>query len=405
MSTGRVSGRFQPPGFHDDRADKPNAPGVRQHKYTGWVLSFFKLTFKDAGGHWINKGSAVGYINRFRKAQGNQNPLSKNESLRKVKDTFNSIVYPKRISPDNPSAGKPSGKKTVKSVSLDAELRDEEIAYLKNNIRDEMFNTGLTALLAGYAFHDPASYRQDKGKIDAFIEKLAEKALTDPAAKAALLTANAEAVKVDGMSKKDLKKGFPRNTPLHLLVKMGNLEGAKAILPFYDRDHLLAKTPGGNTALHLAFATGQVDLALEMMLQAKELGCLEELLERENSASFSPGDIYKKYQSASNKHSPDDAHISTGESILHFANRFFGGHEELDKAIVVNKSVSVATTKTQIFSLFQKISKNEKIKLKEVEQLDLAVLFEYFLKLDGKSLHPGAKADGPPDDETKGASA
>lgn len=102
----------------------------------------------------------------------------------------------------------------------------------------------------------------------------------------------------DPLAYEALTKPHPDNTPLALLVKMGNLSGVKTILRAYNANDLLAQTPLGNTAFHLAIGTMQIEMANTILERAKELGIEQKLLEAKNNSGLTAKEIYGKITQA-----------------------------------------------------------------------------------------------------------
>lgn len=149
---------------------------------------------------------------------------------------------------------------------------------------DRIQNTGLTSMLAPIAFSADLPIPPDFNDL---LKRLADAAKNNnPHAKAALITPNNAGEIIDDMD-------FPQNTPLLLLVKMGHSEGVKSIVQVYETPDLMAVTPRGNSALHLAIITGQWNMAVEILKRASELAILDDVLAMKNRAGNTADDMLK----------------------------------------------------------------------------------------------------------------
>lgn len=119
------------------------------------------------------------------------------------------------------------------------------------------------------------------------------------------------------------KSGFPQNNPLLLLIKGMNTRGVQTILPAYNGADLLFTTPYGNTALHIAVITGQLDLAYLIMLRAEQCGVFDELINKPNNMGKTADDMFALLK---------DKNI-TFKRLDHIHDEYFGG-EEMRKALV-----------------------------------------------------------------------
>jgi hypothetical protein len=199
----------------------------------------------------------------------------------------------------------------------------------------EIHNTGMTELLVHYAFATEMIAFAD---LNDLLESLAEEALIyhNPHARLALTQPNnPEELITDKLA----TSGFPKNTPLALLVKAGNLQGSQLILPVYDEDELLFANPRGNTALHLAILTGQFKLAAAIIKRAKELNCLDELLARKNRVGKTAEDMYVALIESKNPF----------KNYLDVADENFGG-EEVNKALMGHLTDKVFMCRNRLIS-------------------------------------------------------
>lgn len=182
-------------------------------------------------------------------------------------------------------------------------------------------NTGLTDILQYFVFGKEESYKANKKKIDTLLQHLATTASNGSHH---ALTALQRPNNPNNTEFKNPAAGMPRNSPLCLLVKMGNLEGAQHILPVLQADDLLFTTPRGNSALHLAVATGQIELVFAIMHRAEKLNILEDLLAIKNVAEKIADDFLKALLTDTSKR------FHAAVDVL---NPLFGG-EEINKALV-----------------------------------------------------------------------
>jgi hypothetical protein len=193
----------------------------------------------------------------------------------------------------------------------------------------EMSNTGLTEILQRNTFL--VDDHKNEPQINQLLQELAHEAIqnNNKNAQRALTCPNNQGVVFD----EDLtKRGIPKNTPLCLLVKMGNFAGAQFILPVYQRKDLLSTTPRGNSVLHLAAITGQMKLAFAIMDRANELGMLEELVNLPNRKGFIAKETLAPLLDLNPK--------NTYRNFLDMAIPFLGG-EEINKALITQSGDSL----------------------------------------------------------------
>lgn len=98
---------------------------------------------------------------------------------------------------------------------------------------------------------------------------------------------------------------YSRNTPLALLIKAANTEGALIILPVYETAELLETTPHGNSALHLAVVTGQMKVAYAIIARANALGLCDALVNIENHAGKTADDLFRLFDPKDKTHLHD----------------------------------------------------------------------------------------------------
>lgn len=194
---------------------------------------------------------------------------------------------------------------------------------------DGIVNTCLTFLLQKYVFGEIENFNEDKATLNKLLALVVKTALEDPGCEDALdalrLPNNPDSESEFSVADLDDDRGFPQNTPLCLLVKMGNLEGIETILPACDAKALLFSTPRNNSALHLAIATGQLRAAKAIMKRAQDLGVLDQLLIIKNSYGKTGSDIFDHIMSVSL------SQLNLFKPCLDIINPLIG--EELNKAI------------------------------------------------------------------------
>lgn len=207
----------------------------------------------------------------------------------------------------------------------DQRLVEELARILTPN--EQLKNTGLGEIIQSYAFNieshtiNKAGDSMEINQLHQLLHELVSKVNDqNQIARNALVFSNNPGEIIEDIA------GFPQNTPLSLLVKMGNLEGAQIILPVYNREDLLFTTPRGNSVLHIAVMTGQSPLAFAIMNRANELGVLEELVNLKNHAGI---DVNQMLMSLFNP-------INSFKNFLDMSDPLFGG-EEVNKARIYMK--------------------------------------------------------------------
>ncbi len=213
-------------------------------------------------------------------------------------------------------------------LSFDAELVQPEVdvtPLLSQEIlpEDEMGNTALTDYLQSFTFDSEEHYQANRQALWAKLNKLAALAEDNPSIARLLQTPNQPAQEA---LQQYAQVGMPSNTPLMLMVKLGDKRAVDILLPYYDAASILHQTPRGNTLLHIAIITGQADVALAIIERAKSLGVLSVLLALENAAGKSPADILEALVYVGGK-------ASLFRSLLDFTDTQLGG-EEINKALV-----------------------------------------------------------------------
>lgn len=241
---------------------------------------------------------------------------SLNEFINKIRKFINTLLGKKEPTPQQPQKD-PQGL-----------LNSERIAELAqvNSRSGEIINTGLTEFLSRHTFEhssNPKLSKEVKNEINLLIESLVNEAKkgNENALRALRLPNNPG----ENISGKANFGGFPQNTPLALLIKMGNAEGVKLILSAYEKEDLLFTTPRGNSALHLALLTGQIDCALAIFKRAKELNVADELCQMKNRAGITAEACFDAIKQIKTKF--------IFRSYLDFTDPLFGG-EEVNKANV-----------------------------------------------------------------------
>ncbi len=196
-------------------------------------------------------------------------------------------------------------------------------------------NTGLTKLLASFAFGKLENYKNNKEVLDSFLKFLADRVGQDENAKNALTRPNNFGEQV---TEKSGEIGKSQNNPLVLLVKMGNYEGIKNILIAYGVEDLLYVNSRGNSALHFAIMTGQIRSAIAIMERAEKLGVLHDLLTIKNNANYAADDILKFLRTACQEK-------KVGDRLVQHADNYLG-IEEMNKAL----ANQTAQTNARVFN-------------------------------------------------------
>lgn len=213
-------------------------------------------------------------------------------------------------------------------------------------------NTILTEYLASLAF-DLDVYKDKRSEL---LNKLSY--LTSIAAKktkAPNLTAKAsiqllqQANQATPLGQRLIVDGIPSNTPLMLLSKMGEETGAVTIIPFYDREHLLHANDRGNTALHFAALTGQLQTVKAILERAQSLGILKQVLTAKNNVGYSGADIYHKIIKINMSR---ETRRLLHKNILDFADEHLGG-EEINKANIGKYALTQTTRNSVKFAKSQ----------------------------------------------------
>ncbi|STX38930.1 ankyrin repeat domain-containing protein [Legionella feeleii] len=192
--------------------------------------------------------------------------------------------------------------------------------------QDEMANTPLTAFLAARVFSSTRKYLESHHQeVLNLLVKLCELAKTSKPAQELLTTANNQNME---LSPEVIEMGMPSNTPLMLLIKAGDSEAVKLLLPFYSAEDLMKATPRGNSLLHIAAITGQVEVLMLLKNRALELGVWSQLKESKNQKGFTAFDILDSFRLL--------ARNCLFKNLLDYADDFLGG-EEINKAAVSNQ--------------------------------------------------------------------
>lgn len=210
-----------------------------------------------------------------------------------------------------------AAKETVDPDAILAEY--ETNSYSK----DALGNTPLTGFLAIRTFNSLEDYRNlHQRTIKSVLTRLSELAKTSKSAQQLLITPNNPDIEENANT---IRNGLPLNTPLMLLVKAGDYEAVKLVLPFYSAEDLMRTTPRGNSVFHIASITGQNEILIALKRRAEELNIWNVYKEHKNSKG------YTAYQMLSELFSTKNLF----QNIIDFSNQFLGG-EEINKAAVSN---------------------------------------------------------------------
>jgi hypothetical protein len=225
----------------------------------------------------------------------------------------------------------------IKPYSLADYLNNPELISNLGILEEKNYqikNTKLIHILADFTFGTKDHYESNKSALDDLLNRLTNLALKGNllARNALICPNNPELI----LSPQYIANGFPQNTPLALLVKMGNVEGCRTILPVYDAPELLFKNPRGNTVLHFAVATGQMEIAFAIIHRAAELNILDQLLNTSNSVGKTADDALKAILVPTSKN-----YFTKHYKV---ADEIFGG-EEINKALTCQDSIFLVRNK------------------------------------------------------------
>ena len=106
-----------------------------------------------------------------------------------------------------------------------------------------------------------------------------------------------------------------------LMVKAGNVECVKLLLPFYSADELMSPTLRGNSVFHIAALTGQAEILEALIQRAEVLNIRNVLIENTNNARYTPEQMLKALFLRENSF----------KSLGSLCDIYFGG-EEIEKA-------------------------------------------------------------------------
>lgn len=186
---------------------------------------------------------------------------------------------------------------------------------------DQIGNTPLTSFLAARVFNSLNNYKElYQQEIKAVLTQLCELAKTSKTAQKLLSTPNDPNIEVNANL---IKSGMPVNTPLMLLVKAGDIEAVKLVLPFYSAEELMRTTPRGNSVFHIASITGQEEILVALKNRAQELNIWNAYREHRNNAGYTAYQMLTELYSTKNFF----------QNLLDFSDSFLGG-EEINKVAV-----------------------------------------------------------------------
>ncbi|MBL7481227.1 hypothetical protein [Legionella bononiensis] len=189
---------------------------------------------------------------------------------------------------------------------------------------DEMGNTPLTGFLAERVFTKAQEYhRVGHKEIMSVLSKLCQLAQTSQSAQYLLTTPNHPRGEI---TSEIAARGMPVNSPLMLLVKAGDIEAVKMVLPYYSAEELMQPTPRGNSVFHIASITGQEELLNELKNRADELGIWNVFSELKNKAGYTAFDMLKALGTSKEYF----------RNLLDFSDAYLGG-EEINKVAVTDQ--------------------------------------------------------------------
>ena len=189
---------------------------------------------------------------------------------------------------------------------------------------DEMGNTPLTDFLAEQVFTNEQEYlRAGHGEIMSVLSKLCQLAQTSESAKYLLTTPNNPRGEI---TPELAAMGMPVNSPLMLLVKAGDIDAVKMVLPYYSAEELMQPTPRGNSVFHIASITGQEELLNELKGRAVELGIWNEFRQFKNKAGYTSFDLLKALSTSK----------ESFRNLLDFSDVYLGG-DEINKVAVTDQ--------------------------------------------------------------------
>lgn len=200
---------------------------------------------------------------------------------------------------------------------------DQMLEHFETNpfSNDQIGNTPLTSFLAARVFSSLNEYKElYQQEIKSVLTRLCELAKTSKTTQKLLTTPNEPNVEINTNL---TKSGMPVNTPLMLLVKAGDIEAVKLVLPFYSAEELLRTTPRGNSVFHIASITGQEEILVELKNRAQELNIWNAYREHKNNAGYTAYQMLTELYSTKNFF----------QNLLDFSDSFLGG-EEINKVAV-----------------------------------------------------------------------
>lgn len=183
-------------------------------------------------------------------------------------------------------------------------------------LNDVFENTVFTSFLAYKIFSE--GYEANKPAILEKIKALIELAKTDAKVRQLLTTPNNPSQE---NRERHSCSGMPLNTPLMLMVKAGNVECVKLLLPFYSADELMTPTLRGNSVFHIAALTGQAEILEALIQRAQVLNIRNVLIENTNNARHTPEQMLQALFLKANSF----------KNLGHLCDIYFGG-EEIQKA-------------------------------------------------------------------------
>ena len=197
---------------------------------------------------------------------------------------------------------------------------------LGNPILDDngLGNTPLTLYLAGRVF-DQSKDEYEKvspKEILPVLAQLVDLAKTYKPAQKLVTAANSP---TGSLSVHSMQSGIPSNTPLMLMVKAGDIEAVKLLLPFYNAEELMSTTPRGNSVFHIASIAGQGEILSALQKRANELGIWAVYKTHKNNSGYTAFQMLEALFTKKNSF----------KNLLDFSDPLLGG-EEINKVPISN---------------------------------------------------------------------
>lgn len=223
------------------------------------------------------------------------------------------------------------------------------------NSNDPIGNTPLTDFLGQRVFNTLSDYTSlHQQEIKAVLTQLCALAKTSKSALSLLTSPNNPNLEINA----DLiQNGLPLNTPLMLMVKAGDLEAVKLLLPFYSAADLMITTPRGNSVFHIASITGQEEVLVALKNRAQELNIWNVYKEHKNREGHTAFQMLTALYSTR----------QFFNNLLDFSAFFLGG-EEINKAAVSNQGqCQVYMARKGAVKFYKSLAKDQSVPRQDFE--------------------------------------